>query len=187
MEAHRAHGPSRLRHRAPRLTVLAALLGAALLAATPALAQKAIFVVRHAEKEGDGSEPGVPLSRAGAARAERLAELLKNAGVTAIYSTDTVRTRSTAEPLARALKLPIKTYDTRDAKGTMTADPLLATLRASEKGGVVLVVGHSNTVPDVVKALGCPEEIRIGPDDYGDLFLVVPKPSGPPTLLRLRF
>ncbi|MGH9364333.1 MAG: SixA phosphatase family protein [Thermoanaerobaculia bacterium] len=159
----------------------------ALLLSDALLAQRAVFVVRHAEKEGEGSEKGVPLSKAGVARAERLATLLKDAGVNAIYSTDTVRTRATAEPLARARKLPIKIYDPRDAKATMAADPLAASLKADEKDGVVLVVGHSNTVPDVLAAYGNNAPVRIGPDDYGDLFLLVPQASGAPVLLRLKF
>ena len=166
--------------------VLAASLAAAFFS-EEAFAQRAVFVVRHAEKEREGSEKDIPLSKAGALRAERLAALLSSAGVTAVYSTDTVRARDTAAPLARALKLDIKTYDTHDAKGTMTAEPLVARLKAEEKDGIVLAVGHSNTVPDVVKAYGHGEEIRIGPDDYGNLFVVVPKPSGPPVVMRLKF
>ena len=75
---------------------------AVLLLAQPAAAQRAVFVVRHAEKQSESNEPGVPLSEAGRARANKLAALLKSAGVTAIYSTDFVRTLETAEPLARA-------------------------------------------------------------------------------------
>ena len=73
---------------------------AVLLLAQPASAQRTVFVVRHAEKQSESNEPGVPLSEAGRARANRLAAYLKNAGVTAIYSTDFVRTLETAEPLA---------------------------------------------------------------------------------------
>src|SRR5215813_7591388 len=72
------------------------------------LAQKAVFVVRHAEKASDANEPSVPLSEAGTARAARLAALLKDAGVSAIYSTDAIRTRKTAEPLAAARKREIR-------------------------------------------------------------------------------
>ncbi|MGH9364719.1 MAG: SixA phosphatase family protein [Thermoanaerobaculia bacterium] len=169
-----------------RALVLAAAIATAFWPSVAA-AQRAVFVVRHAEKVGEGSEKGVALSKAGVARAERLAELLKDAGVTAIYSTDTARTRATAEPLARARKLPIKIYDPRDAKATMTADPLVASLKADEKDGVVLVVGHSNTVPDVLAAYGNKEPVRIGPDDYGDLFVLVPQTAGAPILLRLKF
>ena len=126
-----------------RRAALAALLAALLPAAAPA--QQAIFVVRHAEKESPASEPSVPLSEAGRARAARLAAMLKDAGVTSIYSTDTVRTRSTAGPLAEAVKHPIQIYtDVAALAGELRREPQ----------GVVLVVGHSNTVPKLLSALG---------------------------------
>lgn len=164
---------------------LVAALG--LLAAGAAEAQRAVLVVRHAERAREGPETDIPLSKTGAEHAARLAEILKTAGVTAVYATDTTRARQTVEPLAQLMKLPIKTYDTRDEKGNMTALPLVARLKADERDGVVLVVGHSNTVPDVIAAYGAKEAVRMGPDDYGDLFLVVPQPSGPPVVIRLKF
>jgi broad specificity phosphatase PhoE len=166
--------------------VLAAAIATALWPSLAA-AQRAVLVVRHAEKAREGSEADIPLSKTGAERAARLAEILKTAGVTAVYATDTTRARQTGEPLAQMQKLAIKIYDTRDAKGNMTAAPLVARLKTDEKDGVVLVVGHSNTVPDVLAAYGVKETVRIGPDDYGDLFLLVPQSSGPPVLLRLKF
>jgi broad specificity phosphatase PhoE len=159
----------------------------AFLAGDALLAQRAVLVVRHAERAREGPEADIPLSKTGAEHAARLAEMLKAAGVTAVYATDTTRARQTGEPLAQMLKLAVKTYDTRDEKGNMTAAPLAARLKADEKDGVVLVVGHSNTVPDILVAYGTKEMVRLGPDDYGDLFVLVPQPTGSPTLLRLKF
>src|SRR5215468_8454406 len=153
-----------------RVLLAAAVLLAALLPGE-AFAQRAIFVVRHAERAREGPEADIPLSKLGTEHAARLAEILKNAGVTAIYATDTTRARQTGEPLAQILKLSIKTYDTLDANGNMTAAPFVARLKTDERNGVVLVVGHSNTVPDILAAYGATEPVRIGPDDYGDLFL----------------
>ena len=175
--------PAWTRFQAP---LAAAFLAAALLPAE-ALAQRAVLVVRHAERAREGPEADIPLSKTGAEHAARLAEMLKAAGVTAIYATDTTRARQTGEPLAQMLKLAIKTYDTRDEKGTMTAAPLYSRLKADEKDGVVLVVGHSNTVPDILAAYGARESVRLGPDDYGDLFVLVPQPPGPPIFLHLKF
>lgn len=163
------------------------LVCAALLTASALEAQRAVLVVRHVERAREGPEADIPLSKTGAEHAARLAELLKSAGVTAVYATDTTRARQTGEPLAQMLKLVIKTYDTRDEKGNMTAAPFAARLRADDKDGVVLVVGHSNTVPDVLAAFGNKEPVKIGPDDYGDLFLLVPQVTGPPTVLHLKF
>jgi len=170
-----------------RILPSATLLALLLLGSGTALAQRAILVVRHAERAREGPENDIPLSKLGAEHAARLAEILKNAGVTAVYATDTTRARQTGEPLAQLAKLSIKTYDTRDEKGNLTAVPFVSKLKTDERNGVVLVVGHSNTVPDVIAAYGVTEPVRIGPDDYGDLFVVVPEATGAPLLLRLRF
>ena len=126
----------------------------------------------------------MPLSEAGRARANRLAALLKNAGVTAIYSTDFVRTLETAEPLARALKIEVRKYSATGANGNPDLKPLAARLKAEHPRDTVLVVGHSNTVPPLLKALGCAEDITIAASQYDDLFAVVPRVDGPPVLLR---
>jgi broad specificity phosphatase PhoE len=158
-----------------------------LLLAQSALAQRAVFVVRHAEKQSESNEPGVPLSAAGRARAGRLAALLKGAGVTAIYSTDFVRTLETAEPLARALKITVRKYSAMGPDGKPDLQPLAARLKADNSRDTVLVVGHSNTVPPLLKALGCAEDITIAASQYDDLFAVVLRGDGPPVLLRLTY
>lgn len=160
---------------------------AVLLLAHSAAAQRAVFVVRHAEKQSEANEPGVPLSEAGRTRAKKLAALLKNAGVAAIYSTDTVRTLETAEPLAQALKIAVRKYSLLDADGKTNLQPLAERLKAEHARDTVLVVGHSNTVPPLLKALGCPEDITIPAGQYDDLFTVVPRGDGPPVLLRLTY
>ena len=81
---------------------------AASFAANPVFAQKAVLVVRHAEKISDEDER---LTEAGRTRAGRLAEMLKKSGIAAIYSTDTERTIGTAQPLADGLGLKIRIYE----------------------------------------------------------------------------
>lgn len=147
-------------------------------------AQKAVFVVRHAEKATEANDRSVPLSEAGKARAQRLAAMLQDTGVTAIYSTDYVRTRATAEPLAEALHQPIRIYAATDPRGRSSAALLLETLR-KEPQAVVLVVGHGDTVPELLSALGVSAKIELRGQDYDNLFLVVPRPSGEPIFLRL--
>jgi broad specificity phosphatase PhoE len=157
------------------------------LAARPAAAQRAVFVVRHAEKASDSNDPGVPLSQKGRERAKKLAAILGKTGVTAIYSTDTVRTLDTAKPLAQALKITVQKYKARDAEGKPDLLPLAKVLKTEHARDVVLVVGHSDTVPPLLKALGCAEVIEIPADRFEDLFVVVPAASGPPALLRLSY
>jgi broad specificity phosphatase PhoE len=157
------------------------------MAARPASAQRAVFVVRHAEKASDSNDPGVPLSQKGRARAKKLAAILERTGVTAIYSTDTVRTLDTAKPLAQALKITVRKYAARDAQGNLDLLPLAKLLKTEHPRDVVLVVGHGNTVPPLLKALGATEPVEIPDDRFDDLFVLVPAGTGPPTLLRLSY
>jgi len=151
----------------------------------PGHAQEAVLVVRHAEKVSDTDER---LTDAGRARARSLAKMLKDAGVSAIYATDTERARDTAKPLADALGLKLTGYDTgAGMRGPADARPFVAMLAKEHAKDVVLVVGHTNTIPDLLKALGCPGDLKIAPDEYDNLFVVVPRPSGPATLMRLRY
>jgi len=160
------------------------MLAAALaLAAAAAGAQQAVILVRHAELQGAAmAEPRqLPLSEAGEARAGRLAEMLKDAGVAAIYVTDFARTQQTAQPLARALGLNPVVLPKGDPR------ELVDRLRSGHGAQTVLLVGHTDTLPGLLTALGHPAEIRIEPQDYGNLFVVVPKPEGAPAFLRLRY
>lgn len=166
-----------------RLVVTLVLAGVA----SAAAGQHAIILVRHAEKATDANEPGVPLSEAGQARAARLAQLLAGAGITAIYATETDRARQTAEPLARERKLDVRTYSPRDSAGKLAPQLLVDRLKKDDAGGVVLVVGHQNTVPDLLAALGHAEKVEIGEKQFDDLFIVVPKAGGPPAVLRLKY
>ena len=159
-----------------------ALLVAVLLA-TPAAAQQTVFLVRHAERAD--TSPGVSptmaadpdLSEAGRARAESLASALKDARITAIYATEFKRTQQTAAPLAKILGLTVKVVTSKSA-----AD-LLKQLKA-EKGNV-LVVGHSNTVPGVIKAIGVATPVTIGDDEFDNMFLV--STGTQPSVVRLHY
>lgn len=102
------------------------------------------YLVRHAEKELTGSDPA--LSPEGYARAAALAERLQDAPLTAVYSTDTRRTRETAADVLTQKNIPLVIYDGRDL-GAL-ARILLA------KEGEFLVVGHSNTTGELASALG---------------------------------
>jgi phosphohistidine phosphatase SixA len=145
----------------------------------PASAQQAVIVVRHAEKVDDSRDAA--LSAAGEARAARLADFLRDVGVTAIFATEFQRTRRTVEPLATRLRLPIVAVPASDTAG------LVARIRTEQPRGIVVVSGHSNTVPEILRALGAVEAIAIGDAEYDNLFVVVSRGAGPPLLLRLRY
>jgi broad specificity phosphatase PhoE len=119
-----------------------------------------LILVRHAEKANDSKD--TPISAVGQARAQALANKLRDAGITAIYATDLQRTQQTAKPLADELKLKM---NVRPANATAA---LIEELRKQD--GVVLVVGHSNTLPAIAQAFGAP--IVLGDDEYDALFIV---------------
>lgn len=162
----------------------------ALLAGAPAtqvvLAQSApaattIILVRHAEKEATpATDP--PLTSAGNARANALVELAKDAGVNAIVSTEYMRTRSTAAPLAAMLGLTTEIIGARNS-ARVTADSILA----KHRGHTVVLVGHSNTVPGLVAAFGAPQPAEICDAGYDNAFVVTVPASGPATVVRLHF
>ncbi len=162
------------------------VLGAVLLVLCSAAAleaQPAIFVVRHAERADTGTAGASmmaadpDLSTAGVARAESLAAMLKDARITAIYTTEYKRTKQTAAPLAKALRIEAIAITSKDT----------ATLGQKLKGatGNVLVVGHSNTIPAAIEALGVTEPVTIGESDFDNLFVVIR--TAPPKLVRLHY
>jgi broad specificity phosphatase PhoE len=138
-------------------------------------AQSLVYVVRHAERADAGSTsttmtsaPADPsLSAAGAARAQKLAALLADAGIRAIYATEFKRTQQTVEPLAAKLGQKVIAMPAADTAA------LVASMKATYAHDVVLVAGHSNTVPAIIKALGGPD-VTIGENEYDSLFVVVP-------------
>lgn len=135
-----------------------------------------VIVVRHAEK---GAEPAADplLSPVGAQRAQALAAALKDSGVGAIVTTQLQRTRATAQPLADALGIE---GDVVAAGGSDNAAHVQAVADAVRRhaGKVVLVVGHSNTVPGIVHALGGPQMPDLCDAEFDRMFVVVPAAEG---------
>jgi probable phosphoglycerate mutase len=147
-----------------------------LLLVSTSFAGPTIFFVRHAEKATTGGDD-MDLSDAGRARAESLATLLKDAEISAIYTTEFKRTQQTAAPLAKALHVEPLVIPGKDTAA------LLTKLRGAT--GNIVVVGHSNTIPELIKALGIAAPISIADNEYDNLFVVLLEEK--PHLLRLRF
>ncbi|MES3016883.1 MAG: histidine phosphatase family protein [Bacteroidota bacterium] len=112
-------------------------------------AQTKIWIVRHAEKDlknTSDSDPGLSLD--GQDRAKDLASLLRPNRLLAVYATSTNRSTQTAQPTAYGHGLTVQTYDPRDPAG------LVSTVLRNYKNGGVVIVGHSNTVLELVEAFG---------------------------------
>ena len=123
---------------------VALALGLATLLALPALAAD-IYLVRHAEKQTDTTEDP-DLTETGRLRAANLAVLFKSAGIGRVFTTDYKRTRETAAPVARVAGVEMEIYDPKALEALAT--------RLLESRDNALVVGHSNTTPELVGLLG---------------------------------
>jgi broad specificity phosphatase PhoE len=139
----------------------------------PTSQETTLIMVRHAEKMDDGTrDPS--LNEMGKDRAERLAQLLQeDFNIDAVYSTPYKRTRETAQPMADYIEKEIQTYDPRDLKGFINF------LMEAKKGTTVLVVGHSNTTPNLVNVvLGEEKYEQLDESAYGDIFIVTVSEEG---------
>ncbi len=137
-----------------------------------------VYLVRHAEKADDGTDDP-PLSLAGQIRVNVLRQLLGDAGLTHIHTTDFKRTRDTSRRFAEQHGIDPTIYDPRELR--MLADDILRT------PGRHLVAGHSNTTPVLVAALGGDPFDPIDEYEYDRLYIVVAHPGQPPTTILLRF
>lgn len=136
-----------------------------------------VYLVRHAERAEDGtSDPVISLS--GWDRSRLLADVLRDAGLTHIHTSDFRRTRMTGAPTAEATGLSLRVYDPRDLRGF--AEELRRT------PGRHLVLGHSNTTPGLVEALGGDPSGTIADLEYDRLYIVTLTSAGASTVL-IRF
>ena len=154
-----------------RTAILAALVGALLTLAAHAAPVTTVILVRHAEKVAGAPKmtDDPPLSPEGETRANTLARMLAKSGIATIYVTPYARTRNTAAPLAKILGLTpieVKTGETYPAE-------MAAKLRALPAGSTARVVGHSNSTPNVMKALGIPNPPAIDDaTEFDNIFIV---------------
>jgi phosphohistidine phosphatase SixA len=139
--------------------------------------ESVFFLVRHSEKASEDDDP--PLTELGKRRSETLARLLRDADIDHIHSSDFVRCTDTAAPLSRALGVEVQIYDPRDLAAF--AEKLTTT------PGRHLVVGHSNTTPELARLLGGDGGSEISSDEYDRLYVVTRLAGSSPTTILLRF
>jgi broad specificity phosphatase PhoE len=160
-----------------------------------------LVLIRHADKAAEpANDP--PLTAAGAKRAQDLAATLRNAGITAIITTQVRRTRETAQPLATALGLNPEVLKVDEH--ALVANPApgqqfppevvkaraeyVKTLEAAVRrlSGAVLVVGHDWSVPGLIAALGGPQISNICSSVYDNLFILI-SIRGKANLIQARY
>src|SRR5262245_5458461 len=161
-----------------RLMIVIVLAAGVLFMPAVTFAQKMVFVVRHAERADAGmqAQTDPPLSAAGETRAQKLAAMLADAGVKDIFATELQRTQDTANTGAMKTGVAVAQVGSKDTA-------LLIAKIKSHPNEVVLVVGHSNTLPAILKAL-VGVDVTIADNEYDNLFVVVPATG---TMTRIRY
>lgn len=153
------------------------LLVLALLAAP---VRASVFIVRHAER-ADAVDDKSLLSRKGKKRATLLSKVLSGVPLKAVYTTEYERTQQTAEPTAKAKGLIVTVIDSEKAA------ELAAELKLKPAETDVLVVGHTDTIPDILKGLGVEPPVEIPNADFDNLFIVTPRKDAAPLFHRLKY
>ena len=144
-----------------------------------------VFLVRHAEKAAAPADDP-PLTPDGTARAAALAATLRDARLDAVFTTQLRRTQDTARPAAQAGGLPLRVVGVgRDAASHAAA--VADSVRALAPGSTALVVGHSNTIPAIVTALGGPTLADLCDAEYDAVFVVAIRPGRASTVAKARY
>lgn len=150
-----------------------------------------VFLVRHAEKE-DEPKQDPPLKKVGVARSQELARVLSTAGIKAIYTSQFLRTKQTAEPLAtkNGLTATVLTLKPNPANLRLIAEESTAELVnkiLQHPGESALVIGHSNWIPDVIKMLGGDVVPTIDEQKFDDLFIVTVYGKGKAKVVQMKY
>lgn len=150
-----------------------------------------VFLVRHAEK-ADAPREDPPLLETGTARAQSLARILGKSGIKAIYTSQYLRTRATAEPLAKqlgiasvAISLKMSPSNPRQVSSESIQEIVDKILQTP--GENALVIGHGNSVPDVIKALGGDVVPTMDEKEFDDLFVVTVYAKGKARVNHLKY
>ena len=144
-----------------------------------------VILVRHGEKAARPADDP-PLTNDGERRARDLAATLADARVSMVIATQFVRSQETAKPVAVAAHQTVITVPaTADPKAHAAA--VAAKVRSGAAGGTVVIVGHSNTIPLIIEALGGPTMQDLCDAEYANLFVLEMSAAGPPKLIRSRY
>lgn len=150
-----------------------------------------VFLVRHAER-ADAPREDPPLTEAGTARAQLLARMLGKSGIKAIYTSQYLRTRATAEPLAKQLgiasaAISLKMSPSNPRQVSSESIQEIVDKIHQRAGENALVIGHGNSVPDVIKALGGDVVPTIDEKEFDDLFVVSVYAKGKAKVTHLKY
>lgn len=175
--------------------ILLSLFAVVAILSQPVVAQEfkpiTVFLIRHAERE-DEPRDNPPLKPAGVARSQELVRLLGGTGIKSIFTSQFTRTKQTAEPLATKLSITPTVFNlkTNPSNPRQIAEESTAEVvnKILERAGEsVLVVGHSNSIPDVIKMLGGDIVPTIDERKFDNLFVVTVYAKGKARVVQLKY
>ena len=126
---------------------------------------KMVYLIRHAEKQKIKGNENPELTKKGFARSEVLADSLGYLIEGIIYSSEFARSQQTVSPLSERWNADIKIHRASDPDGQVEK-------ALQHCGKIVIISGHSNTVPTLINLFGIKDEITIDDNQYGDLFMI---------------
>jgi phosphohistidine phosphatase SixA len=140
----------------------------------------------------DAPREDPPLTEAGVARSQKLAALLASAGVKAIYTSQFLRTKQTGEPLAKQLGITVTpiTIQSRQSNPREVSEQSIRQIvdKIMERpGDTSLIIGHSNSVPDVIRMLGGDTVPAIDEKKFDDLFIVTVYAKGKAKVVQMKY
>ena len=143
-----------------------------------AIAQDAIYLIRHGEKELSADDPALTIE--GRKRAADWAKMLGKVGLDAVITSNALRTRETGGIIASELDLEASALPTNDVAG------MVDTLEFDHEDETVLVIGHAETIPRILQMLGMLESITIDQSEFDNLFIVKRPTSEEPVFIHLK-
>ena len=194
-----------LRRRLPARSLATLLLATVVILLVPSAASRAemkssyaedfkvttVFLIRHAEK-ADAPREDPPLNELGKTRALLLARMLGGSGIKAVYTSQFLRAQQTGEPLAKQLGLtaasiPLKMKPSNPREVSEQSIAEITNKIYERAGDTALVIGHSNTVPEVIRMLGGDVVPVIDEKKFDDLFIVTVYAKGKAKVVQLKY
>ncbi len=141
-----------------------------------------VILVRHGEKAAEpATDPA--LTPAGATRAQQLVDAVGARQVTAVFTSMYARSVQTAEPVAMKSKVTPEVFDPRDVSHVQ----LVMDAVNKHRGETILIVGHSNTVPELIAALGAAKPAEICEGEYDNFYVVTMPATGAATVEAMKY
>lgn len=144
-----------------------------------------LIFVRHAEKADTSRDTQISL--AGEERAMALSDVLGDAGIAAIYATPFRRTQQTVKQLSQRVGVPVTVFDATSAGGADYGKTYLNEVLSKHRGETVVIAGHSNTLPAMMRAAGVDDVRPVADFEYDNLYVVTIPQDGKARIIRARF